>query len=233
MAMIAVSRVNGETVTYTAPFTVEQAWHCALSEVAERARQALPMAAERVDVAVQLILGGHVQQREEGQVVLSGESCQCDEADDAEDWCVHRLAKAIYQKAYPRTKELLAQGVEPAPVVVQEPAVPAAAIPREFIVPLHGREFVLYSGLRAMAEPLLVSLTVDFTTVTETLAIAHAVAKLKDGRVFEESADATPDNVGKSVKPSWRRMALTRAKARVLREALNIGMCSKEELETE
>ena len=76
----------------------------------------------------------------------------------------------------------------------------------------------------------LTSLTADFITVTADLALAHAVATFQDGRVFAESGDATPDNVNKKVRPHFARMALTRAKARALRDALNIGMCSLEEL---
>jgi hypothetical protein len=49
--------------------------------------------------------------------------------------------------------------------------------------------------------------------------------------VFRGAADSTPDNVGKQVKPHWRRMALTRAKARALRDALNINLVAVEELD--
>jgi len=45
-----------------------------------------------------------------------------------------------------------------------------------------------------------------------------------------ECADATPTNVGAKVKAHFARMALTRAKARGLRDALNIAMCSVEEM---
>ena len=45
-----------------------------------------------------------------------------------------------------------------------------------------------------------------------------------------KGGDASPDNVGDKVRPHFARMVLTRAKARVLRDALNIGMCSVEEL---
>jgi hypothetical protein len=47
---------------------------------------------------------------------------------------------------------------------------------------------------------------------------------------YTECGEATPDNVTKKVSPHFRRVALTRAKARALRDALNIDMVSLEEL---
>ncbi len=67
-------------------------------------------------------------------------------------------------------------------------------------------------------------------SVTEDLALAEATTEFKDGRTFMECADATPTNVGAKVKAHFARMALTRAKARGLRDALNIAMCSVEEM---
>ena len=108
----------------------------------------------------------------------------------------------------------------------------ALAIPAQFIVHLHGKEFVQYAGLLAMAhEHGLVSLSAHFMEVTPELALAEATAEFQDGRTFGECADATPTNVHAKVKPHFARMALTRAKARALRDALNISMCSVEEVE--
>ena len=45
-----------------------------------------------------------------------------------------------------------------------------------------------------------------------------------------DMGDATPSNVTKKVAPHFRRVALTRAKSRALRDALNIDMVSVEEL---
>jgi hypothetical protein len=70
----------------------------------------------------------------------------------------------------------------------------------------------------------LLSLTEEVTHVTDSYVMAQARAEFHDGRVFRGVGDSTPDNVGKQVKPHWRRMAGTRAKARCLRDALNLGV---------
>ena len=107
----------------------------------------------------------------------------------------------------------------------------ALRIPAQFITYLHGKAFVQFSGLLAMAhEHGLQSLTARFITVEPDLATAEATAVFEDGRRFTECGDASPDNVGDKVRPHFVRMALTRAKARALRDALNIGICSVEEL---
>jgi hypothetical protein len=113
-----------------------------------------------------------------------------------------------------------------------EPLEPAPSIPSEFTTHIQGRTFVLFSGLLAMAtQQGLLSLTEEFTHVTDTYVLAQARAEFHDGRVFRGAAASTPDNVGKQVKPHWRRMALTRAKARCLRDALNINLVAVEELD--
>jgi hypothetical protein len=99
------------------------------------------------------------------------------------------------------------------------------------IVFLHGKPFVQYAGLLALAhERGLVSLKASFISVTAELALAEAEAVFADGKTFGECADATPQNVGPKIKAHYARMALTRSKARCLRDALNIGICALEEL---
>jgi hypothetical protein len=93
---------------------------------------------------------------------------------------------------------------------------------------IHGKDFIQYEGLLAMAhEQGLQEMGAGFMTVSETLAIAFAWATFKDGRKFWDAGDATPDNVHFQVKPHFPRVALTRAKARVLRDALNNNNPSK------
>jgi hypothetical protein len=105
-------------------------------------------------------------------------------------------------------------------------------IPPQFIQFIHGKPFVRYAGLLAMAhERGLHKLEATFVSVTDALAVAQATAIFQDGRRFVESGDATPENVHFGVRPHFARLALTRAKARALRDALNIGICAVEELE--
>jgi hypothetical protein len=102
----------------------------------------------------------------------------------------------------------------------------------KWIKKIHGKNFIQYAGLLAIAhEQGLIELAAEFISVTEKLALAAARAVFKDGRKFWDAGDATPNNVHLQVKAHFPRVALTRAKARVLRDALNIGMVSVEELE--
>ena len=91
--------------------------------------------------------------------------------------------------------------------------------------------FVRYAGLLAMAhERGLAELTATWTYNDAGLSLAEAVATFKDGGHYRESGDATPENVTKRVVPHFRRVALTRAKARALRDALGRDLVAVEEL---
>jgi hypothetical protein len=106
-------------------------------------------------------------------------------------------------------------------------------VPAPFLVELHGKQFVTYGGLLAMAyEKGLVKLSAHFISVDAKLALAEATAEFADGHIFEECADATPENVNAKIRPHFPRMALTRAKGRALRDALNISMVCVEELDS-
>ena len=62
------------------------------------------------------------------------------------------------------------------------------------------------------------------------LALAEVEAAFRDGQECSDASDATPGNVAPTVKLLYPRVALTRAKARCLRPALNRGMVALEEL---
>jgi hypothetical protein len=84
----------------------------AVLQLADRARQALPLHASRIDKAVTLVLNGHVEvvegkyriaSQQDGKTVyhLANGSCTCQDftSGKAQGWCKHRLAGNIYRKA--------------------------------------------------------------------------------------------------------------------------------------
>jgi hypothetical protein len=111
------------------------------------------------------------------------------------------------------------------------PAQPDTDQLSKWLTTIHGKAFIRYEGLLALAhEQGLLELGATFVSVTGDLALAWAWARFNDGRTFWEAGDATPGNVHPQVRAHFARVALTRAKARTLRDALNIGMVAVEEL---
>ncbi len=103
---------------------------------------------------------------------------------------------------------------------------------KPWIVEIHGQMFVKFAGLLQLAHTQgLKSLSVKLIQVSPQLAVAEATVEMEDGRSFSEIGDASPGNVNKTVAQHFIRCAATRAKARALRDALNIGLCSLEEIE--
>jgi hypothetical protein len=114
---------------------------------------------------------------------------------------------------------------------IQQTAPSPSGLAR-WITKIHGKDFIQYAGLLAMAhEQGLTELAAEFISVTPELALAVAHACFADGRKFWDASDATPTNVHERVRAHFPRVALTRAKARCLRDALNISMIAVEELE--
>jgi hypothetical protein len=227
-------------------------FHEAVGEVGERAKGVLPECHARIEQAVQLLLAGEVQWLPDGSVQVQGpeqedavygmqDTCPClENAQTPRGWCVHRLAGAIAKRASALVQtrlESLSAPLQPessrATVVEEEDeGLNRATIPPQYIQLIHGKPFVRYMGLLAMAhERGLQNLEATFVSVTDAMAVAQATASFVDGRRFVESGDATPENVHFGVRPHFARLALTRAKARALRDALNIGICAVEELE--
>lgn len=216
---------------------------------------------KRIDCAVGLVLRGDVMLQEDGTALVGSRTeprktyvvngvCACKDFDHApaEGWCSHRIARALAIRLarelppVPKPEPIPEpppvepwpdndfEDPTPAPEPLPEETVPAHVKP-EWIQMIHGKAFIRYVGLLALAhEQGLQKLEARFVSLTETLAVAAATATFADGRVFTEAAESTPTNVGPQVKDHFARIALTRAKARALRDALNLGMCSVEEL---
>lgn len=112
---------------------------------------------------------------------------------------------------------------------------------KEFLVERQGKQFVLYAGLLALAhEQGLSSITTDLVQIpseaNNRVAICTARVTLdKDGvaRRFHGIGDAAPNNVAPGMVNCLIRLAETRAKARALRDAVNVGTVALEEMNEE
>ena len=104
----------------------------------------------------------------------------------------------------------------------------------EYMIERQGKRFVLYAGLLEEAHAQgLRSIETELLQVPGSangeVAIVRAVVRTEDGK-FTGIGDASPQNVGRMIAPHIIRMAETRAKARALRDAINVGVASIEEL---
>ncbi len=96
------------------------------------------------------------------------------------------------------------------------------------------KEVATYAGLLARAhQDELCEIRTELVQIptddNQFLCIAKADVKTKRG-VFTGIGDASPRNVHAKIVPHLIRMAETRAKARALRDAVNIGLVALEEL---
>ena len=97
-----------------------------------------------------------------------------------------------------------------------------------------GRTFALYAGLLDYAHQQgLLGITTVLVQIPSELnqmtAIVHATVQTERG-TFMGLGDANPGNVGRQMVPHLIRLAETRAKARALRDAVNVGVAALEEL---
>lgn len=106
---------------------------------------------------------------------------------------------------------------------------------KEFLVERSGKTVVLYAGLLDAAhEQGLQAITTALLQIPSDAngqtAIVQATVVTSKG-TYMGIGDATPSNVPKFVAPHILRMAETRAKARALRDAVNVGMLALDELD--
>ena len=109
---------------------------------------------------------------------------------------------------------------------------------REFLVERQGKTFCLYAGLLALShEQGLQSIITELVQIpneaNNRVAICTAkVTMQKDGVIllFTGIGDAAPNNVAPAMQTCLIRLAETRAKARAMRDAVNVGMAALEEM---
>lgn len=113
---------------------------------------------------------------------------------------------------------------------------------KDFIIMRQGKPCVLYAGLLALAhekglagiDTTIVQLpTIENKEVAVCTALVTMQQESGDLLSFSGIGDAAPGNVASMMKPHLLRMAETRAKARALRDAVNVGMAALEELAEE
>ncbi|MFN8534384.1 MAG: hypothetical protein U0556_12665 [Dehalococcoidia bacterium] len=105
---------------------------------------------------------------------------------------------------------------------------------KEFTVERQGKTFVLYTGLLDEAhgrglQAIRTQLVQSPTEENGFSAVVHATVELATG-VYTGLGDAAPNNVTAPMRTCLIRMAETRAKARALRDAVNVSSVAFEEL---
>jgi len=106
------------------------------------------------------------------------------------------------------------------------------------ITMLHNREYINHEGLQYLAKKQgiraqRVRLITELCRPAENFWIAEATVIDKDGNIYMDVADASPQNVGKAIANACPRMASTRATNRCLRKVLTgpgVALVSAEEL---
>ncbi|MDI6716051.1 MAG: hypothetical protein QME63_03800 [Actinomycetota bacterium] len=107
-------------------------------------------------------------------------------------------------------------------------------LPAKFVKKIQGRDFVLFEGLLDMAHAsglkrvetqLLQAPNKD----NGMLAIVRAIVETDQG-VFSALGDASPESAERPMQPHLVRLADTRAIARAIRIAVNVGMTAVEEI---
>lgn len=107
-------------------------------------------------------------------------------------------------------------------------------LPAKFIKKIQGKDFVLFEGLLEMAHAAgLKRVATELVQAPHAdngnLAIVRAEVETDKG-VFAALGDASPESTEKPMQPHLVRLADTRAIARAMRLAVNVGMTAAEEV---
>lgn len=113
----------------------------------------------------------------------------------------------------------------------------------EFQIQRQGKTYVLFAGLLDEAHSRgLVSIDTELIQVPEDsngqVAVVKATVQMEENssnsgeiKTFSGIGDASPQNISRNIVPHLIRMAETRAKARALRDAVNVSATALEELD--
>lgn len=105
---------------------------------------------------------------------------------------------------------------------------------KEYIINWQGTDFVKYEGLLDEAHQqglCRVATTLIQVPHDDNGRVAIVAAEVETSKgTFCGIGDAAPGNVNRMIVPHLIRMAETRAKARALRDAINVGVTALEEL---
>lgn len=107
-------------------------------------------------------------------------------------------------------------------------------LPAKFVKKIQGKDFVLFEGLLEMAHAAgLKRVETQLLQAPHRdngmLAIVRAVVETEKG-IFSALGDASPESAERPMHPHLVRLADTRAIARALRIATNVGMTAVEEI---
>ncbi|HZD59426.1 MAG TPA: hypothetical protein VE439_03090 [Anaerolineae bacterium] len=107
-------------------------------------------------------------------------------------------------------------------------------LPGKFVKKIQGKDFVLFEGLLEMAHSSgLKRVETQLLQAPHKdngmLAIVRAVIETEKG-VFSALGDASPESAERPMQPHLVRLADTRAIARAIRIAVNVGMTAVEEI---